>query len=406
MEAAASHTEPRRDARPFFLAVVALVVFAVGQAMWRDPTLLGPMRAALLLIPTGLHLGLHGWMMWSARAAAPSQPVTWSAVYLLVQAALAIAMGTIAGNPTMTLVLCAPLMGQATSLLPRRWALLTVAGLLAAALAHAGIAEGWPGLTTGWLGASVFVALFVFFYVEMFERQARARRRADQALAELDEAHAELAAYAAQVEELTRAAERQRVARELHDTLGQSLAGLILQLEAIEPYLEKGEIPKVRAILERVRQRARAALAEARHAIDDLRSAGDAALPEVIRRESQRFSEATGIDCTVEVDEPLPLSPEQTAHAARVVSEGLANCARHAHARRVSVGVRARDGGVVLEITDDGVGFDPAGVAVSAGHWGLLGLRERARLAGGALEIDSAAGRGTKLRFVLPAERT
>jgi NarL family two-component system sensor histidine kinase YdfH len=86
------------------------------------------------------------------------------------------------------------------------------------------------------------------------------------------------------------------------------------------------------------------------------------------------------------------------------VTEGLANVARHAHAHQVWVRVAAQDGALEIAVRDDGRGFDPQAVNGEAGHYGLIGLRERARLAGGALEITSAPGAGTTLRLRLPQE--
>ncbi len=84
----------------------------------------------------------------------------------------------------------------------------------------------------------------------------------------------------------------------------------------------------------------------------------------------------------------------------RTVSEGLSNIARHANASQAGVRLSSRDGQLLVEVRDDGGGFDPQ--AVGAGHYGLLGVRERARLAGGSMQIDSAPGAGTVISLKLP----
>ncbi|HMA35197.1 MAG TPA: ATP-binding protein, partial [Chloroflexia bacterium] len=89
-------------------------------------------------------------------------------------------------------------------------------------------------------------------------------------------------------------------------------------------------------------------------------------------------------------------------HARRAITEALANTAQHAGARQAWVLLATCDGLLDIEVRDDGVGFEPATIA-TAGHYGLLGLRERARLAGGDLQIVSAPGRGTSLRLRFPA---
>jgi NarL family two-component system sensor histidine kinase YdfH len=259
---------------------------------------------------------------------------------------------------------------------------------------------------TVWILPVVPATVFVFMFVWMFDRQNRAREEAQRALRELDAAHRQLAEYAAQVEDLTLANERQRMARELHDTLAQGLAGLVLQLEAIDSHLSHGNPAKAQAITQQAMDRARSTLADVRRAIDDLRSDE---MPEIdletaVREEAGRFTAATGIPCELTIALPPSLPDGVRDNALRVVSEALTNIARHAQARHTAVSLRSIDHAHALdvEVRDDGAGFDPA--QISAGHYGLIGLRERARLIGGALSIESAPGQGTTLRVCLPLE--
>jgi len=168
---------------------------------------------------------------------------------------------------------------------------------------------GWAPLPTWllWMAPTIFLATI---YILMWVRQTQARQRAQALLRELETAHRQLADYAAQVEDLTLAAERQRMARELHDTLAQDLAGLILQLEATDSHLVGGRLERAQAIVQQAMARARAALAGARRAIDDLRAGPSApdALVEAIQAEARRFSGATGIDCALELPAALSLA--------------------------------------------------------------------------------------------------
>ena len=259
--------------------------------------------------------------------------------------------------------------------------------------------RGWDQ-APDWLGTSLVALLFVLVYVLLFLRQLNARAESQALLAELQEAHAQLAAYAQQVERLTLEAERQRMARELHDTLAQGLAGLVLQLEALEASLERGNTDRAEQIAGQAKDRARTTLAEARRAIDDLRVLG-ASAPEALAREVERFTTATGIPCELELPSQLNLSAPNSEHAVRCVSEGLTNVTRHARASRVWVTITEADGRVTITIRDDGQGFE-ADAGVPVGHYGLLGLRERARLAGGELMVESEPGAGTTLRMSLP----
>src|SRR5215469_1049153 len=249
------------------------------------------------------------------------------------------------------------------------------------------------------------LALFVGGYAILFIRQARAREQAQELLQELEVAHTQLADYVERVEDLTLTAERQRMARELHDTLAQGLAGLILQLEAVDSHLASQRSTRAREIVQQAMARARATLADARRAIDDLRvddirKKGD--LIEMVEEEVSRFTAATGIACSCDLDSLSAIPAVLHEHALRAVTEGLTNVARHAQARQVWVSAELRGGMLAIEVRDDGIGFEPATIAEQAGHYGLLGMRERARLAGGSLEIMSAQSRGTTIRLQLP----
>lgn len=381
----------------FFVMVAVVLVLALGRALWADAALRVPWRVATLVLLGGAHAALH----WRLLRAAP---VTLSRLVLLLsaQAALAAALGALVQSPLVTLTLCLILLGESVGLLPRVGAAVAGAALLGVVATHA-LLIGRAAELTHLLWVIPPMAAFVVIWVELFQRQWRERNRAEAALRELDDAHRKLAEYADQVEELTLSAERQRIARELHDTLAQGLAGLILQLEAVDAHLRRGDTARVDAILRQARERARGALAEARRAIDDLRATAgpEPSLVAAIREEAERFSSSTGIQCELELDESVQLAPELSAHARRCVSECLANAARHARATHARVSLSRRDGAVELEVEDDGAGFEPATVEAQ-GHYGLVGMRERARLAGGSFEVRSAAGKGTRIKLSLP----
>jgi NarL family two-component system sensor histidine kinase YdfH len=150
--------------------------------------------------------------------------------------------------------------------------------------------------------------------------------------------------------------------------------------------------------------RARSTLVDARRAIDDLRfeSSDPRHLVEGITREVARFNNATGIPCDLVLDLPDTLSDEVSEHIYRTVTEGLGNIARHAQANQAGVEISHADNHLNLRIWDDGAGFNPDEEMIHSGHYGLLGIRERARLAGGAFSIDSSPGKGTRIDLSLP----
>src|SRR6266566_4390414 len=214
--------------------------------------------------------------------------------------------------------------------------------------------------------------LFVAAYLILYVQQMRSH-------AELETAHLKLQATTERMEELTRLTERQRLARELHDTLAQDLAGLIRQPT----------------------QRARSALIEARSAINDLRSetmsAGD--LCRAVQQEIGHFIETTGIPCETDLEAVADIPPHFREPALRVIAEGLRNVIHHAQARQVWVSIARNACKLTLEVRDDGVGFESVAATTQAGHYGLVGLHERARLSGGTLEVSSAPGVGTVIRL-------
>lgn len=239
----------------------------------------------------------------------------------------------------------------------------------------------------------------------VLNRESQEREKAESLASMLEKANGKLEANAAEIEALTLVAERQRMARELHDTLAQGVAGLVLQLEAVKAHLGAKRDERAAEIVEQALARARSTLADSRSAIDDLR-ADPASLPETVRSRVKRFTTATGIPCTLELSmdsvattENGRLLPEETArHALHVLSEALANITRHAQATDVSVRFIVERQTLELVVRDNGRGFDPK-TAVCTGHYGLLGMRERARLVGGTLAIKSEKGEGTTIHL-------
>jgi NarL family two-component system sensor histidine kinase YdfH len=245
-------------------------------------------------------------------------------------------------------------------------------------------------------------AVFLVLLMIVLNRELAERAKAEELAETLESANAKLAAYSARIESLTLQTERQRLARELHDTLAQGLAGLVLQLEAVKAHLASDRAERAFAIVDQALTRARQTLAESRAAIDDLRTT-TANLADLVHEKVNRFTQATGIRCELEVSlQENPPSDELTDHALSILSESLANITRHAQAKRVDVKFLLQKGNLDLEVHDDGKGFEVS-EQIGVGHYGLLGMRERARLTGGTLTIESDPQSGTTVRFVVPA---
>jgi len=392
--------DEEREVRPFFLIVMAVLAFLYGQALYASPELRQPAR----LIPFTALMLIHAALHWLSPRLALGR---WGILYLAVQGALAFVLAMLTGHVGLVFGLYGALIGQAVGIL-RRTRLVAVAIVIYLGLAAINIILlGGQTDLFNWALLAAVMTLFIVTYVVMFTRQMEARARAQALLAELETAHRELAEYATQVEDLTIAAERQRMARELHDTLAQGLAGLILQLEAASSHLGSGRTERAQAILQQAMARARTTLADARRAIGDLRESAAVSkdLTEAVRVEVNRFTTATGIPCELEPGDLPPLPESLREHAWRIVSEALTNIARHAQANHAWVRLACENDRLEIEVRDDGRGFDLTADEPESGHYGLLGMRERARLAGGTLAVESAIGQGTTVRLSMPLDQ-
>src|SRR5579863_4716335 len=201
--------------------------------------------------------------------------------------------------------------------------------------------------------------------------------------------------------------ERTRLAREIHDTLAQQLTGIVLELEAADTLLNRGSEGRARSSVEKARELARGALQEARRSVWNLRPSPLSAtgLVAAIGHEVQAWEERTGIPARFKaraVPQHPSLSPTAEVALLRIGQEALSNAARHGHPEHVDVELRAHRQELVLSISDDGVGFDPSASAPREDCFGLDGMAERARSAGGTLTVVSAPGNGTTVTTRLP----
>jgi NarL family two-component system sensor histidine kinase YdfH len=392
--------EELRGTRPFFLIFSFVLIAMYVFAFYSDATLLKPTK----LIPLVLLGIVHGALYWFSPHLTVNR--RWMVPYFLVQGIILFTINLIAQNQGILLGLYLALSGAAVGIIEDfRKGIIPVAAYTILASANQVLAWGWGSLF-GWLILFAPMMFFVVVYVVMFTRETQSRRRTQQLLKELEAAHQQLSEYATKVEELTLSAERQRMARELHDTLAQGLAGLILQLEAVDSHLGQDHFEQAQAIVHQAMGRARVTLADARRAIKNLRDETPSTenLSDALRQEVDRFTTATGIPCELELSPPNRIPTNVHEHARRALAEGLTNIARHAQANNVWLKLRESEGMLEITLRDDGMGFDPRTVAETSGHYGLVGLRERARLAGGSLMVISEPGAGTTLTLVLPLE--
>lgn len=212
----------------------------------------------------------------------------------------------------------------------------------------------------------------------------------------LSDANKKLTHYATTLEQLAISRERNRLARELHDTLAHTLSGLAVQLEAVSALWEI-EPAEARMMLDRSAHSTREGLAETRRALRDLRASplADLGLSLAIRELAESMAARASLQLEMDIPEWLgKLTPAVEQCIYRVAQEAIANVGHHAEASYINVSLNKTDEWVILTIEDNGRGFHWNEVD-RAQHFGLKGLQERAEMVGGLLEVDSIVQQGT-----------
>jgi len=200
--------------------------------------------------------------------------------------------------------------------------------------------------------------------------------------------------------------ERNRLAREIHDTLAQDLSAVIFQLEAAEALLvQRAEPERVQRSVTAALGLARKGLDEARRSVLDLRAAPleGRTLPVALAALAAETDTDKGPAVLFEMGTaPPPLPPAVEVGLYRIAQEALQNALRHADAVRILLRLEASDGRVRLTVQDDGRGFAISPEGSTGSRFGLVGMRERARLLGGGFQIESSSRAGTRITAEVP----
>jgi signal transduction histidine kinase len=237
---------------------------------------------------------------------------------------------------------------------------------------------------------------------DLSEQRRQAVVKLEAALEENAGLHAQLLAQAREAGVLD---ERQRMAREIHDTLAQGLTGIITQLEAAEQ--AQGRPEDRQRHLDNAARLARESLTEARRSVEASRPASleGAGLPDALAQVAQQWSALNSIPVEVTTTgDPLPLHPEVELALLRTAQEALANVAKHAHASRAGVTLSYMGDVATLDVRDDGVGFEVSnGAGGRSAGFGLTAMRQRVSRVAGTLAIESELGGGTAISARVPA---
>ena len=385
---------------PYLLLAISLVLYALSQ----HPS------AGAFEITVGLAAGAAAWNAWLLAQHPDRERRPWTArIYLAGLIAFAV-----------LLAVRSPWFGFFTYLgFP--WAARYLDGVwrwaaFAAVSVVFGIAQlgGLHPFTTTraalWAGVvAVDIALTGTLSVQMEQRMTRRRMGAE--LAEANRRQEDMIAENAglQAQLLTQAREagvleeRQRMAREIHDTLAQGLTGIITQLEAAQ---RTGREAERERRIGNATQLARDSLTEARRSVQALRPQAleGARLPEALAEQTARWSATSGVSAEVTTTgQARPLHPEVEVTLLRVAQEALANVAKHAGASHAGVTLSYMEDVVTLDVRDDGAGLRGTKSASVTGGFGLTAMRQRVSRLAGQLEIESEPGAGTAVSASVPA---
>ena len=229
----------------------------------------------------------------------------------------------------------------------------------------------------------------------------RERLRSEQLLAELQEAHHQLQEYASRVEELTITPERNRIAREMHDSLGHRLTISSVQLEGAQRLI-RSKPERAEEIIGTVRGQIREGLGELRRTVAMLRASVEEDLPlqQALPKLAEQVQEATGLHIHLSLEDCRDDLPQPVRHALfRAAQEGLTNIHRHARATEAWLRLTTSTDQITLMIADNGIGLS---TEQGQEGFGLAGLKERASLLGGSFHTDPRPGGGAQLTFRLP----
>lgn len=398
----------RRINRFWLGVVIAVVVLGATGTIQAHPALLhsarGLLLAALVVAFVGWYLCV-GYLLGRMRRREGWSPLPRYSTYPALAAGLALAAALLSYSLAFTGVVYI-VIGMSVALLPVRESLLSVG---AAVLLYLYASHALPlSLAPHRLGAFASSLFFVAMGAGIAYTLAalyRQRGERDRLIVELQEAQRRLQASAVQDAELAALRERNRLAREMHDSLGHALVLIAIKIEAAQR-LQAVNPARATAEWEDTKALVRTAMADLRNSLAGLR------LPAL---EEQPFREAlssltcelgrrTGMEVSCDIDEGASLLSRDVQEALyRVGQEALANVAKHARARHAALSLRLRDGMALLEVRDDGVGLGAVPRSGGGGHYGVLGMRERVEALGGILTLGPRSEGGTILRASVPA---
>jgi signal transduction histidine kinase len=389
------NSKPRNNTKFFSSSNIAFVIVVCASYASATTAIIYSRRPvpaweAAVLVALGaayLVVGTYGFAI-CRRSGSLLAGVSYFVVQLLLAATLILLRGS---TGELALILL-PLAGQSALLLPLP-GMVPVCFLIYLTLVMPFVIRG------RWVDAIAIALIYGtgIVFVVVFTRVAASERDARTALAEANQL---LRDHASQVEELATTKERNRLAREIHDSVGHYLTVVNVQIGAAQAILDHDR-PRALDHLSKARALTQEGLAEVRHSVAALRASPTESrpLPDALAKLAEQWN-AAGLRTRFVVAGTIrSLTPQVNLTLYRAAQEALTNVGKHAHATNVDLYLDYRDGSLVhLSIKDDGVGSDN-----SEGGFGLLGLRERVQQLSGTVRVRTDSGKGFALEVELPA---
>ncbi|MEX1019513.1 MAG: sensor histidine kinase [Litorilinea sp.] len=386
------------------LILYATLLFAAVE-VWFDARYTAAQEGQMVVLTVGFALWNGAFIYYIRRYAADfnfERDRYLVPVLIYLSGAIGLWFALVSRYPDFNLVL-ASLPPQIFSYVRLRWAIplgIVLAGL-AIYLQAPNFDSLIPGFGNAWLGGFLIVsAASILFgvYLNGIMTQSADRR---ELIEQLEATRAELAA-AERREGILQ--ERERLAREIHDTLAQGFISIITHLEASEQNLADN-VAQSRHHLLQAKEMARRGVSQARRVVQDLRPEvlENSPLPEAIGRVVEDWMQQSGIQAqTTITGTHSHLHPEAETTVIRAVQEALANVQKHAQASSAQVTLSYMDDVLMLDIQDNGIGLENASPPGKDGGYGLIAMRQRVTQVGGSLTVESEPGEGTTVVIQLP----
>ena len=320
-------------------------------------------------------------------------------VYLFLQSSLVIGLLAVSTLEDFFALLFIPLSLDAVSFFGRRYGFACIAVFSLAMIGALLFSDEGP--LFGLAMRIFYSGMCILFggYAHQVQKAEAAHEQNQRMFNELQTAHHQLQGYADQVASLAVEHERNRLARDLHDSVTQTVFSMNLAAQSTRILLEK-EPPRASGQLLRLEELAANALSEIQSLVTQLRprSVAEEGLPTALRRLVSERQERDGLQVSLEVRGEGTLSEEVSTGLYFIAQEALTNVAKHSGTRAATVRLNLDTGESCLEIEDRGLGFDPQATLNQRGHLGLAGMSERAREIGWSLSVESRRGQGARIR--------